>query len=308
VGVVDLTRVERYFAHAVVLLIAVTVSGYASIDRSLSAATKLRLGVVNAQGLTLGQGGNVDGVALGRSSTIIKPIAVPTSAAIQHTPTVHVVRDGEDLSSIATQYNVTMDSIRWSNPALTNTDRITTGQQLVIPPVVGVVVAAKPGDSAAALAAAYHVDVQQVIDFNYLRRPELLDEGQLLVIPGGQGPQLFPRRVSTEAPHIGPFPNGRFYYGYCTWYVASRRNVPWTGNAWEWFGNAKAMGFATGQEPQPGAIMVTWESWVGHVAYVESVNADGSFTVSEMNYKGWGVIDTRTLKSTKDVPLIGFVY
>jgi len=53
--------------------------------------------------------------------------------------------------------------------------------------------------------------------------------------------------------------------------------------------------------------MVTWESWVGHVAYVESVNADGSFVVSEMNYKGWGIIDTRLLH-TKDVPMIGFIY
>lgn len=25
----------------------------------------------------------------------------------------------------------------------------------------------------------------------------------------------------------------------------------------------------------------------GHVGYVESVNADGSITVSEMNYAGW---------------------
>lgn len=67
------------------------------------------------------------------------------------------------------------------------------------------------------------------------------------------------------------------------------------------------MGFRTGSTPEPGAVMVTWESWVGHVAYVESVNADGSFVVSEMNYRGWGVLSTRTLR-TKSVPLIGFVY
>ena len=27
-----------------------------------------------------------------------------------------------------------------------------------------------------------------------------------------------------------------FYYGYCTWYVANRRCIPWFGNAWEWYG------------------------------------------------------------------------
>jgi mannosyl-glycoprotein endo-beta-N-acetylglucosaminidase len=68
------------------------------------------------------------------------------------------------------------------------------------------------------------------------------------------------------------------------------------------------MGYATGQVPEPGAIMVTWESiFYGHVAYVEQVNADGSFIISEMNYKGWNTIDTRTLR-TNQVPLIGFIY
>jgi surface antigen len=52
--------------------------------------------------------------------------------------------------------------------------------------------------------------------------------------------------------------------------------------------------------------MVTWESWWGHVAYVESV--DGScWTVSEMNYKGFGIVDYRHI-CPGQVPLIGFVY
>ena len=85
--------------------------------------------------------------------------------------------------------------------------------------------------------------------------------------------------------------------------------MPWTGNAWMWFGNAKAMGYAVGQTPEPGAFMVTWESvFFGHVAYVEQVNEDGSFVVSEMNFNAWDVIDTRTIKSPHDVPLIGFIY
>jgi len=57
--------------------------------------------------------------------------------------------------------------------------------------------------------------------------------------------------------------------------------------------------------------MVTGISWsppVGHVAYVESVNPDGSFTVSEMNYGRWGVVDYRTIKSTAGLDLLGFIY
>ena len=109
-----------------------------------------------------------------------------------------------------------------------------------------------------------------------------------------------PPPVATSGPN-------RFTYGYCTWYVANRRYIPWLGNASDWWPNARAYGFAEGQAPQVGAVMVTWESGYGHVAYVESVNGDGSWTVSEMNFRGWNVISSRTIRRGQ-VPLIGFIY
>jgi LysM repeat protein len=304
-----LAVIGRHITHVIVLMLALTVSGYASITRELPASIKLRLGVVNAQGLALGQGGTSGDVALGRAGTILKPVAIPTAAPVRHVPTVYTVREGEDVPAIATKFNLTPDQVRWSNPQqLTRSDRITAGDQLLLPPVPGVVVTAREGDTVQALAATYKVDVQSVVDFNYLREGEHLSSGRTLVIPNGKGPALFPRRVSYDPPALGTFANGKFAYGYCTWYVASRRYVPWTGDAWAWYGNARAMGFPTGSTPQPGAIMVTWESGVGHVAFVEQVNADGSFVVSEMNYKAWNVISTRNLPSPAVVPLIGFIY
>lgn len=38
--------------------------------------------------------------------------------------------------------------------------------------------------------------------------------------------------------------------------------------------------------PEAGSILQSSEGPMGHVAYVESVNDDGSVTVSEMNYNG----------------------
>ena len=293
--------------HAVVLLVAVTISGYVSVSRQLPDSAGLRLGIVNAEGLSLVQGGTVGDIRLGRLGAIIKPVEIPTAGAVTHTPTAYTVRSGEDLPEIASKFKVSLDAIRWSNPALTGTDVVVAGQQLIIPPVQGVVVTAADGDTPSTIADRFHVDVAAVVDFNYLRQPDQVPAGTQLVVPGGVGPTLFPRRATSEPPHLGSFANSKFYYGYCTWYVASRREVPWTGDAWAWYGGAKAMGYPVGSTPQPGAIMVTWESWVGHVAYVEAVKADGSFVVSEMNYRGWGVIDERTLR-VKDVPLIGFVY
>ena len=52
--------------------------------------------------------------------------------------------------------------------------------------------------------------------------------------------------------------------------------------------------------PSAGAIMQSTAGAYGHVAYVESVNSNGSITVSEMNYgHGVGVVTSRTLSSSE---------
>jgi len=103
----------------------------------------------------------------------------------------------------------------------------------------------------------------------------------------------------------GPWPN-HFFFGQCTWYVANHVYVPWFGNAIEWWANARPY-YPEGQTPRVGAIMVTRESGYGHVALVVAVHADGSWTVSEMNYQAWDVVDQRTIRPGQ-VPLVGFIY
>ncbi len=316
------------------LAIAVTLSGYASVDRHLPAGLSLRLGTVNAEGMVIGQGGDVGSVKLGRLSTIIKPVSVPTSAPVSHSATTYTVGDGEDLNAVAAKFHVSVESIRWSNfvtlsSAAVNVNR---GDTLVVPPVKGLAVATKEGDTPSKLADTYHTDAASIVDYNYLRTDAntVLVPGTWVVIPNGQGPTIAPIpppapvRVAAAAPSASssgsagytvgsggtaaaPAGGNRFAYGYCTWYVYNRRPVPWLGNAWEWYGQAQRAGWATGATPRPGAIMVTWESGFGHVAYVESVAGDGSWTVSEMNFRGWGVVTSRTIRPG-GVPLIGFIY
>ncbi len=101
-----------------------------------------------------------------------------------------------------------------------------------------------------------------------------------------------------------------FDYGYCTWYVANRRCIPWFGNAWEWYGQAQSYGYPVGSQARVGAVAVWNQSMgggYGHVAYVESVQGDG-FTVSEMNYTAWGQVDTRFVPYSNPGPLTGFIY
>ena len=299
-------------------MIVLTVSGYASVGHQLPTQLGLHS---DASALVMNQGGDVSDFYLGRFTTIVKPLSIPSSVPMAHTPSTYTVADGEDLPKIASKFNLTIEEIRWSNGILKDTDKVTAGVKLSIPPTHGIVVAVHAGDTADSLAATYHVTPTAIIDFNRLRiDPNALPEGLELVIPGGRGPTL---TIKTE-PHpnavrwgggytvtlgapIGPYVNPRFPWGWCTWYVSTRRNVTWLGDAYQWFGNAQAQGYPVGSAPQAGSIMVTWESGLGHVAYVESVNADGSWLVSEANFRGFGVTSQRVIKPGQ-VPLIGFIY
>lgn len=100
----------------------------------------------------------------------------------------------------------------------------------------------------------------------------------------------------------------RFPYGYCTYYVSQRRSIPWSGNAITWLSGARAYGYATGDEPKVGAIVVTSEGgYTGHVGMVDAVNEDGTILITEMNYNGWGVISSRTVPTTYS-RILGYIY
>lgn len=47
-----------------------------------------------------------------------------------------------------------------------------------------------------------------------------------------------------------------------------------------------AYGLSVGSQPRAGAVGTTTAGGLGHVVYVERVNADGSILISEMNYAG----------------------
>ena len=318
-------RVHRYLTHAIVLGIAVAMSSYASMDKHIPTYLTARLGAVNAEAVVVSQGGSVGDVSLGRYSTIIKPVSIPTAAPISHAAFTYRVAPGETLATIASKFGVTVSQIRWSNTNLMSSDAVATGDQIVIPPVPGIVVTAKGSDTLAALGAKYQVDPQIILDFNRLRSQQLVS-GMTLVIPNGVGGafpppptiwQILQRSgVSSSAYPIkvlgcclGPYTANGFPVGWCTYYVATKRNVTWRGDAGYWYANAAAQGYAVGSTPKVGSIMVTWESWAGHVAYVEAVNPDGSWVVSEMNWVAFDVIDQRTIKPGQlGGKLVGFIY
>ncbi len=106
-----------------------------------------------------------------------------------------------------------------------------------------------------------------------------------------------------------------FAEGNCTKYVCEQRKnnilgcVAWGGNANEWLDNAKAVGYNIGNIPIVGAILVTNEDPIyGHVAFVESIdNQSNTFSVSEMNYKGLGIVSNRDI-NFNNPHILGFIY
>jgi surface antigen len=121
-----------------------------------------------------------------------------------------------------------------------------------------------------------------------------------------------------SGPHVGSSSCGNhFAYGFCTYYVATRRCVPWLGNARSWYIAAAQMGYKEGRLPVAGAIVVFWPgvsgvSSEGHVAYVEAVGPAqgipaGSFKLSEMNFVGWNRVDYRVISDASS-DIEGFIY
>ncbi len=103
--------------------------------------------------------------------------------------------------------------------------------------------------------------------------------------------------------YSGPVSTRNTYiFGFCTFWAAQRRDevgkaIPnnWR-NANDWDDGAIAAGYLVDQTPTVGAIMQSDSGKEGHVAFVEKVNPDGTWEISEMNVKGWNILSNRTLK------------
>lgn len=180
------------------------------------------------------------------------------------------IKQGDTLEKIATDHKTTYVRIFNANEQLTSPDLINSGDKVRIPsddeqlPDRYAQVAA----AQAAAAAATPVVAQTATTYttrNYSSAP-----------------------VNSNSYYVG---NGMW----CTdWVHSKRADVPIYGNAgYNWVSAAQAQGKATGTTAQAGAVAVT----NGHVAYVESVNSDGSYVVSEMgwNYKA-GNYNQRTVQ------------
>jgi surface antigen len=242
------------------------------------------------------------------SNVISKPqIVQPTadSRIVQH----YVTKAGDTAQTVARRFGVSADTIKWANNL--STDAISAGKNLIIPPTDGVIYTAKSGDTVSSIAAKYGASAERIVSFNDLELTGV-KPGKTIVVPGGVLPTnerpgyvapsqgasygAYDGGYSTiDAQMAGASAGNRYAYGNCTWYAYERRvqlGLPvgsFWGNAATWAMYARAAGYRVDNTPSVGAI-AQWNAYqggsyyAGHVGVVESVNSDGSITISEMNY------------------------
>ncbi|MSR68369.1 LysM peptidoglycan-binding domain-containing protein [Candidatus Saccharibacteria bacterium] len=253
---------------------------------------------------------NVSSLSISGDEFLTNKSSVVAAGSPSRSIISYKTKQGDTLSSLSAKFGITTDTIKWAND-ISDENSIKPGASLTILPVNGILYTSQAGDDILALADRYQSNASLIESFNGLegKAPEA---GMQLVIPDGVKPAPAPsyvNRVASSSSGSGFYSNSRlsgngnsYYWGQCTWYVASRRYVPnnW-GNAWTWYANAQYAGYATGSAPRAGAI--GWE-FKNHVVYVESVNADGTVNISEMNYGGRpGVRHDRT-----NLPASTFLY
>jgi murein DD-endopeptidase MepM/ murein hydrolase activator NlpD len=101
----------------------------------------------------------------------------------------YTVQTGDTLWSIAAQYDLDVDTLRWSNPELErNPDMLSVGTELVILPVKGIYHTVEAGETLASIAKQFGVSEADILNYplNQMSSPDRLLVDQKLVIPHGR--------------------------------------------------------------------------------------------------------------------------
>jgi LysM repeat protein len=101
----------------------------------------------------------------------------------------YTVQEGDTLWSIATEFELDIDTLRWSNPALErNPDILSVDAELIILPVPGVYHRVAEGDTIESIAAQYGVSEADITNYppNALYPPYEMEPGQGVIVPFGR--------------------------------------------------------------------------------------------------------------------------
>lgn len=119
---------------------------------------------------------------------------------------IYKVQKGDTLSSIASDFGISLNSIVWANNIKNET--IIPGQELVILPVSGVIHEVKTGQTIDEIAGLYSADSQKIIDFNHIKN-NVVKPGEMVIVPDGKmaQSQLKNNKATAYASSLPSYPN-----------------------------------------------------------------------------------------------------
>jgi len=108
----------------------------------------------------------LDSVGVPQTDTIVATASLNTlvpSGRARTSTIEYVVKRGDTLSSIASENQVSVQTILWANN-MSSSDYLKLGQTLAIPPRDGVIITVKSGDTVESLAKKYSADAADIVD------------------------------------------------------------------------------------------------------------------------------------------------
>ena len=132
-------------------------------------------------------------------------------------PITYTVQAGENVSTIAQQFAVSVETILWNNGNLEdNPDYLSYGDVLTILPVSGVYHTVAEGDSLESIAEQYKVQVEDITGYegNYMEDSDTIAVGQELIVPGGYKPYKIRHVVAWSGPIPENAQRGTGLFGY----------------------------------------------------------------------------------------------
>jgi len=133
-----------------------------------------------------GVGGEVPDILL---CAVVPHTIIPRRYRID--PITYTVQSGDNVSTIAEQFGVSVETILWNNGNLEdNPDYLNVGDVLTILPVSGVYHTVAKSDTLESIAQKYKVRVEDITSYegNYMQEPYAITEEQKLIVPGGRKP------------------------------------------------------------------------------------------------------------------------
>ena len=250
------------------------------------------------------------------------------------------VKPWESFSSIAYNFNISVNSILWANDFSSN-HTLRPWEVIIVPPVTWVIHQVVKWDTISSIAKKYDIWESKIRAQNSLEENSIIRIWQMLVVPWAEKKVSSPSYVSpTKAANtwnssssgggysfaasanstittdkwsyklVRRKPQHSFAWWNCTRYVSQYKNVNWWWNANQWMKNAAAKGHSTWYNPRVWAIIQFAGTWYNprywHVWIVMEVSWD-TLIVSDMNYRRLNEITYRKVP-INDRSIVWYIY